>query len=129
MLDEMMAIIGGQEPRAMVAKYLDGAGGNIEIAIEHYFMAKSQAQQNSKTLAIIPMPDAFQEQQIGVTLDTVQEEEVKSTLSQTNSSYHGHSPLFGPVESSMDEFSSQDLKADGNSSKLTLENFTMLSGI
>ena len=61
----MVAILGHDAPRDELAQYLDGAGGNIEIALEHYFMAKSSAEhasrpdtRNRDNKLLIPMPVA-----------------------------------------------------------------------
>lgn len=40
-LDQMAAIIGNEVSRDRLVYFLDGAGGNVQVALEHYFMTVS----------------------------------------------------------------------------------------
>lgn len=46
-IEQMASIIGANVSRDVLANFLDGAGGDVQVALEHYFMSTSSAESSS----------------------------------------------------------------------------------
>ncbi|TMW64456.1 hypothetical protein Poli38472_013078 [Pythium oligandrum] len=56
-IDQMVGIVGDEISRDRLANFLDGAGGDVQVALEHYFMTLSTAEPPpAPAPAIIPPP-------------------------------------------------------------------------
>ncbi|OQR84099.1 protein kinase [Achlya hypogyna] len=56
-LDQMQTVVGHQSTRDQLQPYLDGAGGNVQIALEHYFMnvtERRRTRPDSRMLLAMP---------------------------------------------------------------------------
>ncbi|KDO26709.1 AGC/AKT protein kinase [Saprolegnia parasitica CBS 223.65] len=56
-LDQMQIVVGTQSTRDQLLPYLDGAGGNVQIALEHYFMnmtERKRTRPDSRMLLAMP---------------------------------------------------------------------------
>lgn len=50
-VEQMASIIGNDVSRERLANVLDGAGGNVQVALEHYFMSLSSAESSASASA------------------------------------------------------------------------------
>ncbi|OQS00648.1 kinase [Thraustotheca clavata] len=61
-LDQMQTVVGNQSTRDELVPYLDGAGGNVQIALEHYFMnvtERKRTRPDSRMLLAMPQEQIY----------------------------------------------------------------------
>ncbi|TYZ61017.1 hypothetical protein PybrP1_009597 [[Pythium] brassicae (nom. inval.)] len=52
-VDQMASIIGNDVPRDRLATVLDGAGGDVQVALEHYFMSQASSVESAPTPELV----------------------------------------------------------------------------